>query len=65
VRVSAPPGLRGFYEQFGFRKSEGPYLEHGVPFICLTRQVRGSQPLFGGRRRELDSIALVNTVELL
>jgi predicted GNAT family N-acyltransferase len=65
VRVSAPPGLRGFYEQFGFRKSEGPYLEHGVPFICLTRQVRGSQPLFGGRRRERDSIALVNTVELL
>ncbi|PRX31636.1 putative GNAT family N-acyltransferase [Paraburkholderia sp. BL18I3N2] len=65
VRVSAPLGLRGFYEQFGFRKTEGPYLEHGVPFIGLTRQVRGSQPLFGARRRERDSAVLVNTFEML
>ncbi|PRY03609.1 GNAT family N-acetyltransferase [Paraburkholderia sp. BL25I1N1] len=65
VRVSAPLGLRGFYEQFGFRKTEGPYLEHGVPFIGLTRPVRGSQPLFGGRRRERDSAVLVNTFEML
>jgi len=65
ARVSAPLGLRGFYEQFGFRKTEGPYLELGVPFIGLTRQVLGSQPLFGGRRRERDSAVLVNTFELL
>jgi len=65
ARVSAPLGLRDFYEQFGFRKTEGPYLEHGVPFIGLTRQVRGSQPLFGTRRRERDGAAFVNTFELL
>lgn len=65
VRVSAPVGLRDFYEQFGFRKTEGPYLEHGVPFIGLTRAMRVSQPLFAARRRERDGIALVNTFELL
>jgi predicted GNAT family N-acyltransferase len=65
ARVSAPLGLRGFYEQFGFRKTEGPYLEHGVPFIGLTRQLRGSPSLFSGRRRERNRVALVNTFELL
>ena len=65
ARVTAPVGLRDFYEQFGFRKTEGPYLEHGVPFIGLTRQVRGSPTLFGMRRRERDGVAQVNTFELL
>lgn len=65
ARVSAPLDLRGFYEQFGFRKTEGPYLEHGVPFIGLTRQVRGSQPRFGQRRRVRDGESIVNTFELL
>ncbi|HZZ12110.1 MAG TPA: GNAT family N-acetyltransferase [Paraburkholderia sp.] len=65
VRVSAPVGLRDFYEQFGFRKTEGPYLEHGVPFIGLTRPMRASQPLFSLRRRERDGFALINTFELL
>ncbi|RDK03662.1 GNAT family N-acetyltransferase [Paraburkholderia lacunae] len=65
ARVSAPAGLRDFYEQFGFRKTEGPYLEYGVPFIGLTRQVRGSQPLFGLRRRERNGVSVVNTYELL
>ncbi|WP_345813822.1 GNAT family N-acetyltransferase [Paraburkholderia sp. PREW-6R] len=65
VRVSAPSGLRSFYEQFGFRKTEGPYLEHGVPFIGLTRQVRSGQPFFGARRRERDGASLVNTFEML
>ena len=67
ARVSAPLNLRGFYEQFGFRKTEGPYLEHGVPFIGLTRQVRGSQPRFGMRRRARDGAgeSVINTFELL
>ncbi len=54
-----------FYEQFGFRKTEGPYLEHGVPFIGLTRQVRSSQPRFGALRRARERASLVNTFELL
>lgn len=63
--MSAPLGLRGFYEQFGFRKTEGPYLEHGVPFIGLTRQARSSQPRFGLLRRARDGESLVSTFELL
>jgi predicted GNAT family N-acyltransferase len=63
VRVSAPVGLRGFYEQFGFRKTEGPFLEHGVPFIGLTRQLRASQPRFGSRQRARTTV--VDTFELL
>lgn len=65
VRVAAPLGLRGFYEQFGFRKTEGPFLEHGVPFIGLTRPPYGSKPLAGSQRRERNGLALVNTFELL
>jgi ElaA protein len=65
ARVNAPVGLRDFYEQFGFRKTEGPYLEHGVPFIGLTRQVRGGQPIFSARRRDRQGLAGVNTFELL
>ncbi|MDE1184683.1 GNAT family N-acetyltransferase [Paraburkholderia sp.] len=65
ARVTAPVGLRSFYEQFGFRKSEGPFLEHGMPFIGLTRHARGGQPAFDGRRRDRQGIALVNTFELL
>ncbi|KXU91114.1 GNAT family acetyltransferase [Paraburkholderia monticola] len=65
TRVSAPLELRGFYEQFGFRKTEGPYLEHGVPFIGLTRQVRGAQARFGPRRREREGVSFVDTFELL
>ncbi|WP_233850123.1 GNAT family N-acetyltransferase [Paraburkholderia sp. HD33-4] len=65
TRVSAPVGLRGFYEQFGFRKSEGPYLEHGVPFIGLTRQVRASQQRSGARRRVSAAPSFVDTFELL
>jgi predicted GNAT family N-acyltransferase len=63
VRVSAPVGLRGFYEQFGFRKTEGPFLEHGVPFIGLTRQLRASEPRFGSRQRARTTV--VDTFELL
>jgi predicted GNAT family N-acyltransferase len=65
ARVCSPVGLRGFYEQFGFRKTEGPYLEHGVPFIGLTRQGHGGQPRFGPRRRTRDEAPYVDTFELL
>lgn len=43
LRVTAPVGLRTFYEQFGFRKVEGPFLDHGalsVGLTCRTRRVR-------------------------
>ncbi|CAG9250601.1 GNAT family N-acetyltransferase [Paraburkholderia unamae] len=65
VRVSAPATLRGFYEQFGFRKAEGPFLEHGVPFIGLVRHMRGEHGVFTARRRERGALAAASTFELL
>ncbi len=65
VRLNAPASLRGFYEQFGFRKADGPFLEHGVPFIGLTCQLRGEHTAFGARRRERSAAAAVSTYELL
>ena len=65
VRVMAPVGLRSFYEQFGFRKTEGPFLEHGVPFIGLTRTSRSDQSRFGALRRERGGLSSVGTLELL
>ncbi|MEM5329997.1 GNAT family N-acetyltransferase [Paraburkholderia sp. JHI2823] len=65
VRVSAPASLRGFYEQFGFRKTEGPFLEHGVPFIGLVRQMRGEHSTFAARRRERGAVSAASTFELL
>ena len=49
VRVTAPASLRGFYEQFGFRKTEGLLPEHGMSFIGLTCQTRKIASLFGNR----------------
>jgi ElaA protein len=65
VRVTAPVSLRGFYEQFGFRKTEGPFLEHGVPFIGLTCQLRGARTAFGNWRRERNAAPVASTFELL
>lgn len=64
VRVTARSSLRGFYEQFGFRKTEGPFLEHGIPFIGLTCQTRTNPRLCGNWRNERNALAAVCTVEL-
>jgi ElaA protein len=51
VRVCAPLGLRAFYERFGFRRTEGPYLERGTAFIGLARETReGKSRIIGWRR---------------
>ncbi|WP_322042731.1 GNAT family N-acetyltransferase [Paraburkholderia sp. J67] len=63
VRVSAPVGLKSFYEQFGFRKTEGPFLEYGVAYIGLTRRQRGAQVSSGSARNH--GLSLVSTYELL
>jgi len=42
VRLLAPVGLRSFYEAFGFRKDEGPFVERGVRLIGLIRKSRHS-----------------------
>ena len=40
VRLLAPVGLRGFYEAFGFRKDQGPFVERGVRLVGLIRKSR-------------------------
>jgi ElaA protein len=65
VRVTAPIGLKSFYEQFGFRKTEGPFLEHGMPFIGLTRQQRSGSDASSHAHRSRGGLATVNTFELL
>jgi ElaA protein len=65
VRVTAPIGLKSFYEQFGFRKTEGPFLEHGMPFIGLTRQQRGGAETSSILRRARGGLTAINTFELL
>ena len=65
IRVTAPVQLREFYEQFGFRKTEGPYLEHGVPHIGLTRRARMAKSQYNGVRIERDRPPVVDTSELL
>jgi ElaA protein len=65
VRVAAPVGLRSFYEQFGFRKSEGPFLDHGVPFIGFVRPARKNLSVADTLRRESGQPHAASTYELL
>jgi ElaA protein len=52
VRVNAPVSLCAFYEQFGFRKVEGPFLDYGAPSVGLTCRARSDRaPLACGRRQ--------------
>jgi len=63
VRLSAPVSLRAFYEAFGFRKTEGPFLEHGMPYIGLTRKSRQARDLAGLTKAQPG--AFTDTNELL
>jgi ElaA protein len=65
VRVMAPSSQRDFYEQFGFRTTEGPLIEHGIPFIGLTCRTRTNPGLFGNGRKPRHSSSLAGTVDLL
>ncbi|WP_090862489.1 GNAT family N-acetyltransferase [Paraburkholderia diazotrophica] len=65
VRVTAPEGLKSFYEQFGFRKTEGPFLEHGAPYIGLSCSHRHNQTQSGDARRARHGLAFGSTFELL
>jgi ElaA protein len=40
VRLAAPVDLRGFYEAFGFRMTEAPFVERGVRLINMVRKSR-------------------------
>jgi ElaA protein len=38
VRTHSPIHRESFYKRFGFRKVDGPFLQHGLPFIGMIRQ---------------------------
>jgi ElaA protein len=43
VRLLAHADLLGFYEAYGFRVVEGPFIEHGARLISLMRKSRHLQ----------------------
>ncbi|WDD95311.1 drug:proton antiporter [Burkholderia sp. FERM BP-3421] len=42
VRTQAPAHREAFFVGFGFRKADGPFLEHGAPYIGMVRPVGGA-----------------------
>ena len=61
VRLLAPVSLRGFYEAFGFRKDEGPFVERGVRLIGLIRKSRHNGRM-NQRAGEADFVDMVEEV---
>jgi predicted GNAT family N-acyltransferase len=59
VRLLAPVSLRGFYEAFGFRKNEEPFVERGVRVIGLMRKSR----LSGQTNQRAGVTGCIDTVE--
>jgi ElaA protein len=60
LRLVAPLDLRGFYEAFGFRMTEEPFVERGVRLVSLVRKSRQA----GLGRSLRDAGGFVGTVEL-
>jgi ElaA protein len=59
VRLVAPSDLRGFYEAFGFRMTEGPFVERGASLINLvrkSRQIRQANPARNGADGFVDTV---------
>ena len=59
VRLVAPVDLRGFYEAFGFRAAEGPFVERGVRLVNLvrkSRQIRQANPARNGADGFVDTV---------
>ena len=44
IRISTSLDQRTFYESFGFRKTVGPFFEHGTPCIGMVRREAGAAP---------------------
>lgn len=39
VRIHSPIRREAFYAKFGFRKVDGPFLEHGMPYIGMVHSM--------------------------
>jgi ElaA protein len=56
VRTHSPVHREPFYKRLGFRKVDGPFLEHGMPFIGMVRSHHTApQPLRHSRRTQAAS----------
>jgi ElaA protein len=44
VRISTSLDQKTFYESFGFRKTVGPFFEHGTPCIGMIRRETAAVP---------------------
>jgi predicted GNAT family N-acyltransferase len=65
VRTHSPVHREAFYKRFGFRKVDGPFLQHGMPFIGMLHpgidtQKSPNNPLRENRvstQRSTDAVA--------
>ena len=64
VRTHSPVHRESFYKRLGFRKIDGPFLQHGMPFIGMihppinaSKSIRN--PLHAGRASATNSAAAV------
>jgi ElaA protein len=51
IRIHSPIYHEAFYERYGFRKADGPFLEHGMPYIGMMHNVRSAQKTVRGLLR--------------
>jgi predicted GNAT family N-acyltransferase len=51
IRIHAPKYHEAFYERFGFRKADGPFLEHGMPYIGMVFSPRAAAKTLRGLLR--------------
>ena len=51
VRTHSPVHRESFYKRFGFRKVDGPFLQHGMPFIGMIRPGMDTQKMSNDRLR--------------
>jgi predicted GNAT family N-acyltransferase len=61
VRIHSPIYREAFYSRFGFRKVDGPFLEHGMPYIGMIHSMRDttlpSRGLLRGVRGLVEPVA--------
>jgi ElaA protein len=51
VRTHSSVHRESFYKRFGFRKVDGPFLQHGLPFIGMIRRGDGTAKAARNRLR--------------
>lgn len=63
VRIHSPIYHEAFYERFGFRKVDGPFLEHGMPYIGMVHNSRAATKSVLGLLRAVRGGATADAAE--